>query len=97
MLRRLAFYVFEAGLLTIPTAVGVRLVQLAMRRLGYRPFALTRGRLAVLFLILALVGLSVGEGIGPQSIPQYYLAILSLGIGFVSWAFSLIFGRHMRS
>jgi hypothetical protein len=93
---RLLFYVAEAALLTIPTAVGLLLVHRAARRLRYRVFEVTRLRLAAIFAGLAVFGAATGELVGPQCIVQYYVAVLAAALGALSWVGSLIVVRRWK-
>jgi len=91
---RLVFYLAEAGLLTIPIACGLLLLQKAARRLGYRFFAVTPVRLATVFGGLAVIGAATGELVGPQCIVQYYVALLALACGILCWLASLLTVRR---
>jgi len=90
---RIAFYLAEAAVLTVPFASGLILASSAARRI-LLPFPeVTWIRISATWLCLGVLGTVLGELAGPEVIIQYYVAAAVLAVGAVAWLLGRIFAR----
>lgn len=85
---RIAFYLAEAAVLSVPLVWGFLLAGRAARRFGTTLPALSWQRILALVLGLTAVDAAIGELAGPHVILQYYASATILAAGAGAWILS---------
>jgi hypothetical protein len=90
---RIAFYLAEAAVLTVPVACGLLLARGAARRARFPYPKISWIRISAIWLWLGALGTVLGELAGPEMIIQYYVAAAVLTVGAGAWLLGRFFPR----